>query len=198
MVGIQLASARIGRVTGKGLTENFATLCPRWLVATLVLLLLVGQRHQPRRRPQRDGRLRLRWCWPAGPGTPWASASSWLLLQVLLPYERYVKLLKWLTLTLLAYVGVGFAVEADWVLALESLGDLHAGLPLEPRLRDHRGRDPRHHDQSLPLLLAGHPGSRGDPSRGRRPSAARRAGQARTPTAAGCAWTPRSAWGSPT
>src|SRR6201997_3097094 len=32
MVGIQLASARIGRITGKGLTENFARFCPCWLV----------------------------------------------------------------------------------------------------------------------------------------------------------------------
>ena len=42
MMGIQLASARIGRVTGKNLTETFARFCPRWMVATLVLLLLVA------------------------------------------------------------------------------------------------------------------------------------------------------------
>jgi Mn2+/Fe2+ NRAMP family transporter len=39
MVAIQLASASIGRVTRKRLTENFARLCPRWIVNALVLLL---------------------------------------------------------------------------------------------------------------------------------------------------------------
>ena len=42
MVAIQLASARIGRVTGKGLTENFYTLCPRPVVYGLVALLVVA------------------------------------------------------------------------------------------------------------------------------------------------------------
>ncbi len=69
MVGIQLASARIGRITGKGLTENFSRFCPRWLVLGLVALLL----------------------------------------QVFLTCGRSVKVLKWLTLSLLAYVGMGFS-----------------------------------------------------------------------------------------
>ncbi len=42
MVGIQLASARIGRITGKGLTENFARFCPGWIVYGLVGLLVVA------------------------------------------------------------------------------------------------------------------------------------------------------------
>ena len=32
-----------------------------------------------------------------------------------MPYHRYVHVLKWLTLTLLAYVGVVFTVAIDWV-----------------------------------------------------------------------------------
>ena len=42
MVAIQLASARIGRVTGKGLTENFARFCPPRLVTRLVSLLVLA------------------------------------------------------------------------------------------------------------------------------------------------------------
>jgi Mn2+/Fe2+ NRAMP family transporter len=38
-----------------------------------------------------------------------------LLLQVLAPYHRYVKVLKWLTMALFAYVGVVFAVKIDWL-----------------------------------------------------------------------------------
>jgi len=41
-------------------------------------------------------------------------------LQVLLPYARYVRVLKWLTLSLFAYVGVAFSVDVDWVAALRA------------------------------------------------------------------------------
>ena len=37
-----------------------------------------------------------------------------MLLQVFVPYHRYVHVLKWLTLSLLAYVGVVFTVAIDW------------------------------------------------------------------------------------
>jgi Mn2+/Fe2+ NRAMP family transporter len=39
---------------------------------------------------------------------------STLLLQILVPYHRYVRLLKWLTLSLLAYGGVLFTVHVPW------------------------------------------------------------------------------------
>lgn len=42
MVGIQLASARIGRTTGRGLTSAFASLWPRPVVAVAVMLLLIA------------------------------------------------------------------------------------------------------------------------------------------------------------
>jgi Mn2+/Fe2+ NRAMP family transporter len=37
-----------------------------------------------------------------------------LLLQIFIPYHRYVRFLKWLTLALFAYVGVVFTVHIDW------------------------------------------------------------------------------------
>jgi Mn2+/Fe2+ NRAMP family transporter len=42
-----------------------------------------------------------------------------LLLQVFIPYQSYVRVLKWLTLSLLAYVAVAFSVHIDWADALE-------------------------------------------------------------------------------
>src|SRR3982751_2571190 len=42
MMAIQLASARIGRITGKGLTESFFRLWPRWAVYGLVSLLVLA------------------------------------------------------------------------------------------------------------------------------------------------------------
>ncbi|HVY05171.1 MAG TPA: divalent metal cation transporter, partial [Burkholderiales bacterium] len=41
-----------------------------------------------------------------------------LLLQVFIPYQSYVRVLKWLTLSLLAYVAVAFSVQIDWPNAL--------------------------------------------------------------------------------
>ena len=43
-----------------------------------------------------------------------------LALQIFIPYTQYAKYLKWLTLSLLAYVGVAFALEIDWLNALWS------------------------------------------------------------------------------
>jgi Mn2+/Fe2+ NRAMP family transporter len=37
-----------------------------------------------------------------------------LILQLLVPYHRYVSFLKWLTLSLLAYIAVLFFVHVDW------------------------------------------------------------------------------------
>ncbi len=117
MVGIQLASARIGRITGKGLTENFSRFCPRWLVLCLVALLVVANVINLGADLNAMGdsaSLML-----GGPRAAYAVGMGLmsLMLQVFLPYERYVKVLKWLTLSLLAYVGVGFAAHVDWMAA---------------------------------------------------------------------------------
>lgn len=121
MVGIQLASARIGRITGKGLTETFAKLCPRWLVVGLVSLLVLANvinlgadlsAMGDAMHLVAGGRAELYVV---------AMAAVSLVLQIWLPYARYVRVLRWLTLSLLAYVGVGFAARADWALALKSL-----------------------------------------------------------------------------
>lgn len=121
MMGIQLASARIGRVTGKNLTETFARFCPRWMVASLVLLLLAANVINLGADLSAMGDSAAM----VLPGRPaWYAVGFGivsLLLQVFLPYERYVRVLKWLTLSLFAYVGVVFAVDVDWAAALRGI-----------------------------------------------------------------------------
>ncbi|MEP6873566.1 MAG: divalent metal cation transporter [Burkholderiales bacterium] len=119
MVGIQLASARIGRVTGKGLTENFAQICPRWMVYSLVSLLVVANviNLGADLNAMADS-VKL----VVGGTAAWYAlgfGALSLLLQVFLPYRRYVVVLKWLTLSLLAYVGVALVVHVDWIMALK-------------------------------------------------------------------------------
>ena len=196
MVGIQLASARIGRVTGQGLTETFARFCPRWLVAALVLLLLVANVINLGADLSAMG---------ASAAMVLPGRAAWyavgfgvvsLLLQVFLPYERYVRVLKWLTLSLFAYVGVVFAVDVDWGAAMQ--GVFAPSLPVEQGVRHDRRRDPRHHHQPLPLLLAGVAGS------ARRSSACPKTDRCasrpsrRAVSCGGCASTPRWAWASRT
>ena len=114
MVAIQLASARIGRVTGKGLTENFARFCPGWLVSGLVFLLVLANVINIGADLNAMGDaagLAI-----GGPSAVWTVAFGLVsvTLQVLLPYEKYVSVLKWLTVSLFAYVGVAFTVHVDW------------------------------------------------------------------------------------
>src|SRR6202167_6054745 len=42
MIAIQLVSAQIGRVTGKGIIANVMELAPRWLVLSLIFLLVAA------------------------------------------------------------------------------------------------------------------------------------------------------------
>ena len=42
MIAIQLVSAEIGRVTGKGIAANAKAIVPQWIVFGLVLLLLIA------------------------------------------------------------------------------------------------------------------------------------------------------------
>lgn len=120
MVGIQLASARIGRVTGRGLTENFRMLCPGWLVVVLVALLTIANVINLGADLNAMGDVA---ALVLGGNQVWYAAAFGLLslgALVLVPYRRYVNVLKWLTLALLAYVGVAFTVRLDWAEVLRT------------------------------------------------------------------------------
>ena len=118
MVAIQLASARIGRVTGKGLTESFFALWPRWSVYALVGLLVLANVINLGADLNAMGDVTA--LVVGGPKAVYAAAFGIvsLALQIFLPYERYVRILKWLTLSLLAYVGVALSIKVDWHAAL--------------------------------------------------------------------------------
>ncbi len=120
MVGIQLASARVGRVTGKGLAENFRLICPAWVVALLVGLLTLANVINLGADLNAMGDVA---ALALGGTEVWYAAGfgvSSLVALILVPYRRYVTVLKWLTLTLLAYVGVAFTVRLDWTDVLRS------------------------------------------------------------------------------
>ena len=114
MTAIQAISARIGRVTGQGLTINLAKILPRPVVAGLVLLLLFANVFNIGADLSAMGAAaELVTGWSAGLLTLAFAAGS-LAIQILVPYHHYVRLLKWLTMALFAYVGVVFTVQIDW------------------------------------------------------------------------------------
>ena len=94
-----------------------------------------------------------------------------LLLQVFVPYHRYVFFLKWLTVSLLAYAAVLFTVHVPW--GEVALRTVWPQLTLERQRGGGGRRRLRHDDQPLPLLLAGVRRGRGHAAQ-RRP---RRAGE---------------------
>ncbi|MCY1288673.1 Divalent metal cation transporter MntH [compost metagenome] len=114
MSSMQMISARIGRVTGHGLAANMRRIFPDWAVTGLVALLFIANTINIGADLAAMGaaaELVL------GRGHHLFSllfAVVSLTLQVLVPYHRYVRYLKWLTLVLFAYVGVVFTVEIDW------------------------------------------------------------------------------------
>ena len=58
-----------------------------------------------------------------GSHTLWVLAfgSISVLLQVFIPYVRYVRVLKWLTLALFTYVGTVFTINIPWSEVLHAL-----------------------------------------------------------------------------
>ncbi len=114
MVGIQVVSARIGRVSGHGLATNIRRHYPAWLLYSVVGLLLVANTINIAADVAAMGdALKLI---VGGPAQIYAVIFGLvsLLLQVFIPYRRYVRILKWLTLTLLAYVATVFVVDIHW------------------------------------------------------------------------------------
>lgn len=121
MVAIQLVSARIGCVTGQGLAYNLKSHSPRWLLYIVVLLLLVANIFNIAADIMAMGdALKLLIGGYRGLYVILFGVII-LLLQVLMPYHRYVKILKWLTLSLFTYVAVVFTIHISWQDVLYSM-----------------------------------------------------------------------------
>jgi len=114
MIGIQMLSARIGWVTGEGLAANIAKFCPRWLAIVIVGLLVVANTINIAADIAAMGEaVRLL---AGGPRVLYLIffGTVSIACHVLFSYERTVRLLKWLTLALFAYVAVILSVSVPW------------------------------------------------------------------------------------
>ena len=114
MVGIQMVSARMGRVTGHGLASNIRRHFPRPVLYAIVAMLVAANTINVAADIAAMGdALSLVAGGSKHPYIVLFGVVS-LMLQVFLPYQRYVRYLKWLTLALLAYVAVVFTVSVPW------------------------------------------------------------------------------------
>lgn len=114
MVGIQVISARIGRVSGHGLATNIRRHYPAWLLYCVVGLLMIANTINIAADISAMGEAMN--LIVGGPAQLYAVGFGLvsMLLQVFVPYQRYVRILKWLTLALLAYVASVFVVHVPW------------------------------------------------------------------------------------
>lgn len=114
LAGIQLACARIGSVTGHGIAQNLKRHYPRPVLALAVMLLLVANIiNLGADLGAMAAALNLI---VPGPVLFYVVAFGLLSvgLEVFISYARYEAILKWTTLSLLAYVAVPFVARLDW------------------------------------------------------------------------------------
>lgn len=114
MAGIQQISALIGRVTGNGIAGNMRKYYSKWTMYPVVILLLIANTINLAADINAMGAaLKLL---IGGPAQVYAAVLALIsvVLQVRMSYTRYSGILKWLTLSLFAYVATVFAVKLDW------------------------------------------------------------------------------------
>ena len=114
MSAVQMISARIGRVTGHGLAGNLVRHYPAWLANFLVLLLLAANTINIGADLGAMADATALVTGVPGPIFLIAFAAFCAGSEVLMRYANYVRVLKWLTLALLAYVVTLFMVDIPW------------------------------------------------------------------------------------
>ena len=114
MIGIQIVSARIGRVTGHGLAANIRDHYPAWMLHAIVgLLLFANTINIAADLGAMGNALQLIVGGVSEIYIVFFALLS-LVLQIFVPFPRYAPILKWMTLSLLMYVATVFAVEVRW------------------------------------------------------------------------------------
>lgn len=111
---VQEACARLALVTGKGLAAIIKARMPRWVLVVAVLLVAVANTVNI----AADLAIMSSALGLISPIKQWAGVVMFALLlaatEILIPYHRYSRVLRWLTISLLAYVAVLFVAKVDW------------------------------------------------------------------------------------
>ena len=121
MCAIQMISAQIGRVTGRGLAGNMRRHYPAPVLYLLVGLLLIANTiNLGADLGAMAAALALL---IPGPTIPYIAcfATVTVLLEVFMRYSNYASVLRWMTLSLFAYVATVFFVGVPWLTVARNL-----------------------------------------------------------------------------
>jgi Mn2+/Fe2+ NRAMP family transporter len=111
---VQESCARLALVTGQGLASIIKSRMPRWVLVVAVLLVAVANTvNIAANLSIMSAALGL-----LVPIEQWAGVLMFAVVlgvtEIVIPYHRYAKVLRWLCLSLLAYVAVLFVAQVDW------------------------------------------------------------------------------------
>ncbi len=118
MIAIQLVSAHIGRVTGKGIVANVKQFYPRPVVVVLVALLVTANTINIAADLAAMGEALALVIGGLPREHALVFAAGSVLLQVFVPYRFYAPILKALTLVLFLYVATALTIRIPWGEAL--------------------------------------------------------------------------------
>ena len=111
---VQETAARLGLVTGHGLATLIKLRFPRWVLIGAVTLVAVANGFNiGADLGSMAASVRLLVPLPQALLLV-AMAGLMVGLEILLPYEQYAKVLRWLTLSLAAYIAVLFVIDVNW------------------------------------------------------------------------------------
>ena len=121
MIAVQEACMRIGAVTGKGLAAVIRDTYPKKVLYPIVLLVVAANTFNIGSdigAMAASAQLLL-------PGVPFGLLAIGfvvviLLLEILVSYRTYVRILKWLAMALFAYLITAFLITVPWTQALEA------------------------------------------------------------------------------
>jgi NRAMP (natural resistance-associated macrophage protein)-like metal ion transporter len=121
MAAIQEISARVGRTTGCGIAGNLRRHYPNWLLQTIVMLLFLANTINI--GADLSGMADATKLLLGGPAFLYVLAFGLICILgiVFVDYSRYVMVLKWLTLSLFAYVAALFATHVPWAEAISGV-----------------------------------------------------------------------------
>jgi NRAMP (natural resistance-associated macrophage protein)-like metal ion transporter len=118
MAAMQEICGRLGRITGEGIASSLRKHYPRRLVWGLVSLLCIANIFNIGADINAMGACAQLILKGAASAYVLFFGALSLILQIWVPYRRYVHYLKWLTLVLFAYVATAFVIHIPWSNAL--------------------------------------------------------------------------------
>ncbi|HSL68492.1 MAG TPA: divalent metal cation transporter [Actinomycetota bacterium] len=111
---VQETAARLGLVTGHGLATLIKLRFPRWVLFGAVTLVAVANGFNIG-ADLGSMAASVRLLVPLPQALLLVSMAGLMVgLEILLPYEQYAQVLRWLTLSLAAYITVLFVIDVNW------------------------------------------------------------------------------------